>query len=309
MTLYDLAIAVTDENDLVDENGTITHKRKKEGDVIACRLHSETIRMGGWGTSELPAYLMVTVDMSDEEVTHLQIPQYEDGSFGEAKMGFYHLPPQDKWEANKTYINIDIESIDKNPDGSVTISKNLDSINEYDKIFTKENKGEGISGNTIPPEFQNANINDLIIDGTVLWKCTEFVRVKPYTDNTVYKVNDIVIDEDWVYKCISPGITSNNKKSLDKTYDINTEDGQLIFKCLGHTQTKPCGKRRFNIPLDILKDGWCPDMNLDNIRDKGKIHQPFMDNNIVIDSKEKVSLIKDKHKNSFKYKTKKIHGV
>ena len=97
----------------------------------------------------------------------------------------------------------------------------------------------------------------------------------------------------------------------------------------------PLAKRKYQIPLDILKDGWYPSLDLLKVENKTYPYQPFKkaselaapytgkdgrllqdaedldcgltaEQEIVIDMTEAVSLIYDKHKASFKYSTKKI---
>lgn len=283
MTLYDLAICVTDEQDLASG-----HKRKKEGDVIACRLHSETTRLGGWGTKELPSHLMVTVDISDEDVKNLMIPQYDDGSFGETSQGMYDLPTSETWLQDNLYE----ESI---------------TINEFDKLFyiTTELSGGQYSG-SIKPDFENANIGDILVDGDITWKCSSIVTVFEHIQNKVFNVGDAVIDSKWVYLCTVGGMSGSSKPSFVKEYEALIIDNEVTWKCIGNTEAVIEGKRRYSLPFNILVDGWKPDMDLAKVRDKNQVYQPFIDENIIIDAFEEVSLIKDKKKGTFKYPTKKI---
>ena len=66
------------------------------------------------------------------------------------------------------------------------------------------------------------------------------------------------------------------------------------------------GKRRYSIPLSIIKNGWIPKMIIPDVRDLRKIYQPLKNENIVIDFSERVSICKDKHSGKFKYNKKKI---
>lgn len=59
-------------------------------------------------------------------------------------------------------------------------------------------------------------------------------------------------------------------------------------------------KRRFQIPLDILT-GWKPGLDFDRVRDKSDHYQPFKAQNIIVDMTEKVAIVKDKAKGTFKY--------
>ena len=72
---------------------------------------------------------------------------------------------------------------------------------------------------------------------------------------------------------------------------------------------KKLAKNRFQIPLDIIKNGWMPSLDLVKVRDKKKIYQPLKDADIVIDTKEKVSLIWDKYKESYRYSTLKVTEI
>lgn len=67
---------------------------------------------------------------------------------------------------------------------------------------------------------------------------------------------------------------------------------------------KNLAKRRFKIPLDTIKDGWLPSMDLEKVRDKTDKYQPLKDE-VVIDLKESVAICFDKHKDSFKFAKKK----
>jgi hypothetical protein len=64
------------------------------------------------------------------------------------------------------------------------------------------------------------------------------------------------------------------------------------------------GKRRFQIPFDVLKQGWKPDLDVSMVEDFGQEYQPMKE--IIIDFSEKVSICKDKHLGTFRYSTKKV---
>lgn len=59
-------------------------------------------------------------------------------------------------------------------------------------------------------------------------------------------------------------------------------------------------KRKFQIPLDVLI-AWFPELDFDRVRDKDDHYQPFKENDIIVDMTEKVAIVKDKIKGSFKY--------
>ena len=68
-------------------------------------------------------------------------------------------------------------------------------------------------------------------------------------------------------------------------------------------------KNRFQILLNIIKNGWMPSLDLAKVRDKTKVYQPLKDADVVIDTRERVSIIYDKHKQSFKYPTLKVAEI
>lgn len=59
-------------------------------------------------------------------------------------------------------------------------------------------------------------------------------------------------------------------------------------------------KSRFQLPLNVLS-GWLSGLNFNRVRDLEDHYQPFKQCGIIIDMDEKVALIKDKVKGSFKY--------
>ncbi len=69
------------------------------------------------------------------------------------------------------------------------------------------------------------------------------------------------------------------------------------------------GKNQFKIPLDIIKNGWMPDLDLAKVRDKTKVYQPLKDVDMVMDTREQVSIIYDKYKRSFKYLTLRVAEI
>lgn len=72
------------------------------------------------------------------------------------------------------------------------------------------------------------------------------------------------------------------------------------------SKAKIIGKRRYKISLEIIKNGWLPDMDLAKVRDKKVAYQPLKDAKIKLDTAEKVSIVFDKHEDSFKYSTEKV---
>jgi len=64
-------------------------------------------------------------------------------------------------------------------------------------------------------------------------------------------------------------------------------------------------KRRFNIDLQTIKNGWCPDLDKDKVRDKDLEYQPLK-KEVVIDFTEKVAICFDKYIGACKYAEKKV---
>lgn len=61
-------------------------------------------------------------------------------------------------------------------------------------------------------------------------------------------------------------------------------------------------KRRFAIPFEIIKKGWCPRISMAHVRNSRMRHQPVKDDGIVMDAREKVAIFFDKKRQSFKYR-------
>jgi len=64
------------------------------------------------------------------------------------------------------------------------------------------------------------------------------------------------------------------------------------------------GKRRYSIPLDIIKD-WEPDLNIADVENKNKVYQPLKNKGKKLDFAEKVAICRDNHTKKFKYKKRK----
>lgn len=60
------------------------------------------------------------------------------------------------------------------------------------------------------------------------------------------------------------------------------EDLNNISKPMQDEEEKIIRKRKFSIPLDIVKKHY-PDLDFDRVRDVNDIYQPLKDNNIFID--------------------------
>lgn len=155
----------------------------------------------------------------------------------------------------------------------------------------------------------------------------DIISVRPYPCNWGKKVIEqylIVIIE-----------TEEDIETMRATYEMalykDGSDGEL-------PDSIKLAKNRFQIPLSIIKEGWITDLDLHKVRDKNYIYQPFKrasqltarfdgkegrhllngpdvdcisevsmaNNEFVVDTKEEVSLIWDKYKQSYKYPTRKI---
>ena len=88
-----------------------------------------------------------------------------------------------------------------------------------------------------------------------------------------------------------------NSLYLNGETDIETIEKKELF---------PLKKRRFRLPLNILKNGWMSDINLTKVRNKKDAYQPVIDNKIVIDTTEPVSIFLDKLTNKYKFSGKKV---
>lgn len=102
---------------------------------------------------------------------------------------------------------------------------------------------------------------------------------------------------------------------------------------------KMLAKRRYQIPLETLRDGWIPDLDLDKVINAGYIYQPLLaepyviapfdgkdgkylitskdvdcqtsifakEDVVTVDMTEKVSICYDKYLESFKYSTTRVY--
>ncbi len=123
----------------------------------------------------------------------------------------------------------------------------------------------------------------------------DIVAVRPYPFNWGTKEVDqyfvVIIEAD------------ENLNTMRETYEMTLyedgSDGEL-------SESVKLAKNRFQIPLEIIKNGWMPTLDLAKVRDKKKVYQPLKDADIIMDTKEEVSIIYDKYKESFKYPTLKV---
>lgn len=164
----------------------------------------------------------------------------------------------------------------------------------------------------------------------------DIVSVRPYPRNCGRKV----INQSLVVIVES---NATFQEMLNLTAPLYT-DGLLErpeSEILQGIEVKPIAKHKYMIPLDIIKNGWLPDLDLSKVRDKGKIYQPFKSDvqlvqkfdgmnghrilirsevdtqsayaaknvELVIDINEKVSFAFDKHLGSFKFAKAKEYGI
>lgn len=112
------------------------------------------------------------------------------------------------------------------------------------------------------------------------------------------------------------------KKELDQ-YLIITVDGmtqedmvKLCFPLYKNGETnedtiinnnmKPVGKRKYKLPLNVIKNGWMPTLDTQKVRDPALVYQPLQENRVIIDTSEKVAIFLDKFTETYKHSTKKV---
>jgi len=78
------------------------------------------------------------------------------------------------------------------------------------------------------------------------------------------------------------------------------ENGETDIEVIDKKGLKILKKRRYNFPLDILKNGWVSGLSLQKVRNKNLVYQPVKGNKIVIDTTERVSIFKDKLTGTYK---------
>ncbi len=98
-------------------------------------------------------------------------------------------------------------------------------------------------------------------------------------------------------------------QTMRAIYEMPLYEGGLDRHPFDAVEVKILAKNRFQTPLNIIKNGWMPSLDLIQIRDKTKVYQPLKDADIIMDTKEEVSIIYDKHKQSFKYPTLKVAEI
>lgn len=87
-------------------------------------------------------------------------------------------------------------------------------------------------------------------------------------------------------------------------YNLNI-DNVLEQSEMDELGTYTIAKRRYKLPFDIIKDGWCPDLDIAKVQDPEVRYQPFKNSEIIIDTREHVSIFYDKVRESFKYRARK----
>jgi len=65
-------------------------------------------------------------------------------------------------------------------------------------------------------------------------------------------------------------------------------------------------RRRYQIPIETIKTGWIPELDLKKLDNPEIDYQPMLDKKIIIDFAEKVAICKDKTTGIFKYSTVKV---
>ena len=79
------------------------------------------------------------------------------------------------------------------------------------------------------------------------------------------------------------------------------KDGVLQKNITEDNEPPIVGKRRYSIPLDIIKAGWEPNMIIADVENKAKVYQPLKDAKIKINFAENVAICRDNHTRKFKY--------
>lgn len=79
------------------------------------------------------------------------------------------------------------------------------------------------------------------------------------------------------------------------------EGGETNETVIMENNMKPIAKRRYKLPLDLLKNGWIPSIDLQKVRDKTLVYQPLKENAVVVDATEKVAIFQDKFTGTYKY--------
>ena len=103
-------------------------------------------------------------------------------------------------------------------------------------------------------------------------------------------------------------IKNLSEDTLHRFVQPEYDNGKLLEEMTEKemAEAKAVKKRRFTFPLDILKNGWCPDIDLERVADPEDNYQPLKDNNIVIDFDEHVINVRDNKDNTFRYDVEKI---
>ncbi|MCW7076384.1 MAG: hypothetical protein OCU18_03720 [Candidatus Syntrophoarchaeum sp.] len=83
------------------------------------------------------------------------------------------------------------------------------------------------------------------------------------------------------------------------------EDGETDEDVIMDRNLKRKAKRRYRLPLNIIKNGWLPELDTQKVRDRSLVYQPLKEKGIVIDTAEEVAVFLDRHTQTYKYKQKK----
>ena len=123
----------------------------------------------------------------------------------------------------------------------------------------------------------------------------DIIAVKPYPWKWGKKevANHLIV--------IADGLTREEAIALCQPH---YEDGVLEQDIAVDVKESPkiLGKRRYSIPLEVIKQGWEPALDVDAVRDITEVYQPLKEKETVIDFSEKVGICRDNHLGSFRYK-------
>ena len=290
MATWEVAIAVCDETEV---------HRKKEGDIIAFKPAP-----WDWGRKETNQYLIATIEgMTQSEMVQLCRPLLEDGQeelFVDEDAG---IP---EWSAGlmcvaekKLYLG-----------GGELLLSSASMVRTKRYQYTCVQAGTtGENEPTWPTKVSAKYDSELEVkDGSVTWRCTAVCQNITLERGNSYVLGEITIIGDFVFECVQGGSTSLVDVELTPMFNAITVDGSVSWKCLGRLDPIMFGKRKFNLPLDVLANGWMPTLDLERVRDKKVQYQPLKESGITINATEEVAIFQNKFTGKYKYKDFKVFG-
>ena len=290
MATWEIAIAACSEPEA---------HRKKEGDIIAFKPAP-----WDWGNKETDQYLIAIVEgMTQSEMVQLCRPLLEGGQeelFVDEDAG---IP---KWSADLGCV------VEKTTDlgggGELIISASMVRTKRYQYTCVQAGTS-GKNGPTWPTKVSvKHDPESEVKDGEVIWRCTAVCQNLLMGRGSGYVLGETVIIGDFVFECVQGGSTSFVDVELTPVFNTITVDGSVSWKCLGRLNPIVFGKRKFNLPLDVLANGWMPSLDLEQVRDKEVVYQPLKESGIVINATEEVAIFQNKFTGKYKHKDFKVFG-